>query len=303
VGRSGRLCPPDAMVARILGIILPVFVVILVGYFYARRVHPDMSQVNRLSMVILGPALIFSALASKDFDIAANLSLMAGSVGVVLGSGLLAWPVARLAKVDYRTLVPTAMFNNCGNMGLPLAVLAFGQAGFSAMVALFTISNLLQFTLGIRIIDHHAKFWHFLRSPMVWATALGFAFALTHPPMPEWAYTGIRMVGDAMIPVMLISLGVRLYEVRWDDWRIGVIGGIACPVTGLVMALVLAPVLGLSETQRGLLVLFGALPPAVLNFMVAEQLRHEPGKVASIVLIGNVMSVIFVPVGLALAIQ
>ncbi len=290
------------MIARILGIILPVFVVILVGYLYARRVRPDMSEVNRLSMVILGPALVFSALASKEFDLAANVSLIAASVGVVLGSGLLAWPVARMFKYDYRTLVPTAMFNNCGNMGLPLAVLAFGQAGFSAMVALFTISNLLQFTLGVRVIDHHARFWQFLRNPMVWATVLGFVFAITRPPTPEWAYFGIKMVGDALIPVMLISLGVRLFEVRWDDWHIGVIGGIVCPVTGIAMALVLAPMLGLSEMQRGLLILFGSLPPAVLNFMVAEQMRQEPAKVASIVLIGNVMSVIFVPIGLALAI-
>src|SRR5512144_1442024 len=112
-----------------------------------------MAQVNRISMNILGPALVFSALASKEFDVGANALLMAASVGVVLGSGLLAWPVARILRVDYRTLVQTAMFNNCGNMGLPLAVLAFGQGGFSAMVALFTISNLLQFTVGIRIID------------------------------------------------------------------------------------------------------------------------------------------------------
>jgi predicted permease len=290
------------VVARILGIILPVFVVILVGYLYARRFKPDMSQVNHLSMLILGPALIFSALASKEFDLAANVWLIAGSVGVVLGSGLLAWPVARLMKVDVRTLVPTAMFNNCGNMGLPLAVLAFGPPGFSAMVALFTISNLLQFTLGIRIIDRHAKLWQFLRNPMVWATALGFAFAITRPPMPDWAYFGIKMVGDALIPVMLISLGVRLYEVRWDDWHIGVVGGILCPAAGIAMALVLAPVLGLSDTQRGLLILFGALPPAVLNFMVAEQFGQEPAKVASIVLIGNVLSVVFIPIGLALAI-
>ena len=50
------------------------------------------------------------------------------------------------------------MFNNCGNMGLPLAVLAFGEAGLSPMVALFTISNLLHFTLGVWIVDHHARF-------------------------------------------------------------------------------------------------------------------------------------------------
>ena len=291
------------MIERILGIILPVFVVILVGYLYARRVKPDMAQVNRIAMTILGPALVFSALASKEFDLRANALLMLGSVGVVLGSGLLAWPVAKLMRVDYRTLVPTAMFNNCGNMGLPLAVLAFGQAGFSAMVALFTISNLLQFTVGVRLIDHHAKLGHFLRNPMVWSTVLGFAFALAHPPMPDWVHFGIKMVGDALIPMMLLSLGVRLYEVRWDDWHLGVIGGIVCPVAGIAMALALAPLLGLDAMQRGLLILFGALPPAVLNFMVAEQFRQEPAKVASIVLIGNVLSVVFVPIGLALAIR
>jgi predicted permease len=59
----------------------------------------------------------------------------------------------------------------------------------------------------------------------------------------------------------------------------------------------------MSPTQTGLLYLFGALPPAVLNFMVAEQYRQEPSKVASIVLIGNVMSVLFIPVGLALALR
>ena len=67
------------------------------------------------------------------------------------------------------------------------------------------------------------------------------------------------------------------------------------------MAAVLAPLLALNSLQTGLLYLFGALPPAVLNFMVAEQYRQEPGKVASIVLIGNVLSVIFIPIGLALA--
>jgi predicted permease len=291
------------VIARILGIILPVFVVIVVGYLYARRVKPDMAQVNRISMTILAPALVFSALASKEFDLPANIVLMAGSVGVVLGSGLLAWPVARLLRVDYRTFVPAMMFNNCGNMGLPLAVLAYGQGGFSAMVALFVISNLLQFTLGTWLIDHRARFGSLLRNPMVWSTILGFAFALTHPPMPDWMQYGIKMVGDALIPMMLLSLGVRLYEVRWNDWHLGVIGGIVCPMTGIVMALVLAPLLGLDPMQRGLLILFGALPPAVLNFMVAEQYKQEPAKVASIVLIGNVLSIVFVPIGLALAIQ
>jgi len=291
------------MLMRLLGIILTVFTIVALGFVYARRAKPDMAQVNRLSMMILAPALVFSALASRSFDVAENRGVMLGALGVVLGSGLLAWPVARAMKVDYRTFVPPMMFNNCGNMGLPLAVLAFVDAGFTAMVALFAISNLLQFTLGTWLIDHNARFRSLLANPMVWSTFLGFAVALTHPPIPEWLMQAIRITGDGLIPLMLISLGVRLAAVRWSDWRLGVIGGIVCPVTGIVTALLLSPLLGLDARQQGLLVLFGCLPPAVLNFMVAEQFRQEPAKVASIVLIGNMLAVAFVPIGVAIALH
>ena len=291
------------MLQRILSIILPVFSVIALGWLYARRVKPDMTIVNRISMNVLAPALVFSALASRDFDMAANRMLLVGSIGVVLGSGLLAWPFARLLHANARTFVPPMMFNNCGNMGLPLAALAYGAVGFSPMVALFTISNLLHFTLGIWIIDHRARFGNLLRNPIVISTVLGFVFAATHPPIPEWLSVAIKLVGDALIPMMLLSLGVRLYEASFRDWRIGVIGGIVCPLTGIAIAALLASLLDLDPTQQGLLILFGSLPPAVLNFMVAEQFRQEPGKVASIVLIGNLLSIVFVPLGLGIALR
>jgi len=291
------------MLVRILGIILPVFSVVALGWLYAARVKPDLGWVNRINIAVLLPALIFSALASKDFELAANVPLIAGSIGVVLGSGLLAWPFAKLLHQDPRTWVPPMMFNNCGNMGLPLAYLSFGQQGLSAMVTLFTISNLAHFTLGVHIVKRDAALWPILRSPMVVATFLGFAFALLHPPMPEWLTLAIKMVGDAAIPLMLISLGARLAETRFDDWQLGVVGGLVCPLTGIAIAGLLTLVLDLDTTQQGLLFIFGSLPPAVLNFMVAEQYRQEPSKVASIVLVGNMMAVLFVPLGLSLALH
>ena len=138
---------------------------------------------------------------------------------------------------------------------------------------------------------------------MVIATFAGFAFALLRPEAPEWLMLTIKITGDAMIPLMLISLGVRMATVTWGGWNLGVIGALVCPLTGIAMAALLSPVLGLDPTQQGLLILFGCLPPAVLNFMVAEQYRQEPAKVASIVLIGNVMSAAFIPIGLAIALH
>ena len=167
------------------------------------------------------------------------------------------------------------------------------------MVALFTISNLLHFTLGVWIINHHARFRNLLRNPMVIATILGFGFALWRSADTQWLAVAIKMVGDALIPMMLLSLGVRLFEVRWDDWQLGLIGGIVCPLTGMAVATLFSSVVEMDRMQHGLLLLFGCLPPAVLNFMVAEQFRQEPPTVASIVLIGNLLSIVFVLSGSA----
>jgi malate permease and related proteins len=71
------------LIQRVLGIILPVFSIILLGYIYARRENPDMTWVNRINVNVRTPALIFTALASKDFDLATHAVLILGAVGVV----------------------------------------------------------------------------------------------------------------------------------------------------------------------------------------------------------------------------
>ncbi len=50
--------------------------------------------------------------------------------------------------------------------------------------------------------------------------------------------------------------------------------------------------------QDGQLLLFAALPPAVLNYLIAERYDQEPEQVATLVLIGNLGSLVAVPVAL-----
>ncbi len=292
---------------RILGIILPVFIIIALGYTYARwrgdSVKADMAAVNRVSMDVLCPLLVFTALAAKDFDIAHNGTLILAGGLISLGSGLLAWPVARMFGYDARSFVPPMMYNNCGNMGLPLAVLAFGTAGLSSAVALFMACNLVYFSIGIKIIeigrtDAPTSSWKFLLSPMMIAMLVGMAFAAVHIVLPNPLFQALKMLGEACIPIMLFSLGVRMMDVSFKSWRIGLVGAIVCPVAGLAMAWLLDGVLSMMPAQRGQMYLFAALPPAVFCFMVAEQYKQEPDKVASIVLLGNLAALVFVPAGL-----
>jgi len=291
------------MLLRIFSIILPVFLIVAVGWLYGARRRPDMRAVNQLNMEVCVPLLVFSALAAKDFDLLAQWKLVLASFAVILLSGLIAWPVARLFRISARTLLPPMMFNNNGNMGLPLALLAFGQAGFSAFVVPFAISNLLHFTLGAYLFSKETKFAGLLRNSIVISSGLGVACGLLQLSPPDWLMMGIRMLGNASIPLMLFALGVRMSSANLSGWRSGILGAVLCPLTGIVAALLMVSMLDLSPLQTQLLYLFGALPPAVLNFLMAEHYQREPERMASIVLIGNLASLLFVPLGLWLALR
>ena len=292
---------------RIAGIILPVFLIIAAGYGYARLRGPvvktDLTSVNRLSIELLCPLLLFSALAAKEFDLVANLPLLAAGALIALGSGLIAWPVARLLGYDPRTLVPPMIYNNCGNMGLPLAVLAFGPTGLSEAVAMFMACSLVYFTVGIRIMESgrsgpRRATLKMFASPMMAAMLLGMVFAAFRIPLPAALLQAMRMMGEAGIPLMLLALGVRMTDVSLQSWRIGLVGAVLCPLSGLAVAEVLTMLLPLTDMQRGQMFLFAALPPAVFCFMVAENYNQEPERVAAIVLLGNFAALAFVPLGL-----
>lgn len=295
------------IIERIITIILPVFIIIGIGYGYARyrgeTVKEEMVPVNRICVGVLSPLLVFTALAAKEFDLLHNIWLMVAGVAIAAGSGLLAWPLARLFKVDVRTLVPTMMYNNCGNMGLPLAVLAFGAQGLSPAVVLFMACNLVYFTVGIKIVQwrhptHVGSTLKLFTSPMMLSMLIGMSFALFGWHLPTFLFTALKMVGDASIPMMLFALGVRMTDIHVSSWRIGAVGAAICPIVGLAMALLLDQMLPLTTAQRGQMYLFAALPPAVFCFLLAEEYQQEPDKVAAMVLVGNLAAVLFVPLGL-----
>jgi predicted permease len=299
------------VLARVVSIVLPVFVVIAAGYLYAsirgERVRAEMGALNGINLNVLSPLMCFTALAAKEFDLAAHVPLLYGAVIVIAVSGLIAWPVARIAGFDPRTFVPPMMFNNCGNMGLLLAGLAFGQVGLGAMVTMFMVCNLLQFTVGVRIVSHGRVPWsqslRLFLSPVIMGIAAGLIFAITRIHLPDWLFTPLKLLGDAGIAMILFSLGIRLVDVRLRGWPIWVTGAVVCPLAGLVGAYVADMLFGLERDVRAQLLLFAVLPPAVLNFMVAELYQQEPAKVASIVMLGNVAAIVFVPIGLTLGLS
>ena len=288
------------MLIRIVEILFPLFAITALGYVVGRRMKPDLSQANKLNMDVFVPALVFAALANKAFDISAFLPLVVAVSLIVVGSGLVAWALARALGMQAKTLVPPIMFNNCGNLGLPLAVLTFGETALAPMVVMFMVSNLVHFSFGAWLLDHRVRLLTVWKVPSVLATFLGLSVSLSHFEVWPPLLIAIRMLGEISIPLMLFGLGVRLADSRISAVGIGVFGALARPLIGLALAWAVLQLVELPAREQALLLVFGALPPAVLNFMFAERYQQEPGKVASMVLIGNLAAVVFLPLALAL---
>ena len=291
----------DIILDRILGSVIPVLIVVLIGYAYGRWRKPDMSMINKLCMELLVPILIFSVLAGKDVQLDEYVTLALGVVCIILGCGLITWLLCLLFKIESKTFVPPMMFTNTGNLAFPLVLLAFGQEAMPAIVIVFIVSQFLHFSLGFYILDREAKIINPISAPTILATMLGMTFALTPVEVNETILVPLDFLANTGVTLVLFALGIRMNSVSNHDLKIAVLGAIWCPLISLLIAFLLKPLLDLNPIQWSVFLLFAALPPAVLCFMLAEQYKQEPTRVASIVLIGNIAAIVWVPLALALA--
>ncbi|ATJ81204.1 AEC family transporter [Halomonas beimenensis] len=291
------------MIGQILATLLPVFLIAGCGTLYGRYRRPDIRGLNTLNMELFVPMLVFAVLADREAPLTDYARLALAATVVVLGSGLVLWPLVRLLRLETKTFLPPMMFNNSGNMGIPLIVLAFGEAALPAAVVVFIVEMLLHFSVGLYMLDPRTPLWRLLRMPIVLASIAGLGLNLGGIALPGWLLESLDMLGGVCIPLMLFALGVRMLDIDFDDWRTGLLGAVLCPLSGLVLAWPMILWLDLSGIAAASLWVFAALPPAVLNYLVAEQYRQEPHRVASLVLIGNLGSLVVMPLVLWLVFE
>lgn len=287
------------LIERIFLTVFPLVAIVSTGFFYARRRKADMTVANQVNIDVFIPALIFAVLSAKSFELVKYQELAIGAAIVILGSGVLLFPLCKLLRIQPKTFIPPMMFINSGNLGIPLIVLAFGEHALPAAVVMFLVANVLHFTVGIYILDHKTRLINLVRMPIILATILGLIWSGFELPLNKAVHTSIDMLGQISIPLMLFALGVRMTSVDFSSWHIGAISAVLCPASGIAIALLGQLFLQLDSTQFAYLILFSALPPAVLNYMVAERYNQEPHQVASIVLLGNMGSLIIIPATLA----
>jgi predicted permease len=291
------------MIQQVFSVVAPLFIIAAVGYFYGSRVRPEMRITNQLVMDVFMPALIFHVMIQDNFYPLQYINLVGAGIMLMLLSGLAAFALSKMVGFSWRAFTPPAMFSNWANLGLPLYVFALGDEALGAGVMLVVAGNLLCFTIGTYIYSGKLSGFEVLRTPIIIAVLLGGVINALDLSLPSTIDLSIEMLGRVAIPLMLFSLGVRLTRVSWNDSTPGLVMAAFCPVVGISLAVVICQIVPMNTLHQSVLILFGALPPAVINFMLAEQYNRDPEAVASMVLIGNIASVITLPLALLLVLS
>ncbi|MGB1800490.1 MAG: AEC family transporter [Gammaproteobacteria bacterium] len=286
---------------RIFEITFPIFVIILAGLLYARKFKPDMTLPNKLNMDVFIPCLLFSVIYEKA-GVSALFSNLALAIAlVILLSGLVAFVVSKLLNIQAKTLCPSIMFANAGNMGLPLVVLSFGDVALPAAVVCFVVCNFFHITIVSYWLGKHTNIFRAFFTPMIMTVIFAVILSVLKVKIPNVVLEPIRMVGNICVPLMLFALGTRLIDMKLSEWKTGMLAALLAPICGTAIVLALLPFIELTKLEQGALFLFGALPPAVINYIFAEHYKQEPSKVAAMVIFGNAFCIISIPLALAYA--
>lgn len=286
------------MIYKIIEILFPVFIIVLIGIFYAKRVKIDIDSINKINLDIFIPFLIFYSISSKLPNISVLGYFSLGAVIIVFGSGLILYPFIKLMKIDINSFLPAMMFNNSINLGLPLALLSFGQEAMALFIALSLVQVIGQFTVAEMMYGGKIDIKAMFKNPVIIATFFGLLFNYFNISFSSTINVTFELLSQVAIPLILFALGVRLSTVKLENIKIGIIGAILCPLSGLIMAFLAIYLFEYSELQQKLLILFGLLPTAVLNAILAEKYNKDSSMVASIVAIGNLFTIIYMPIAL-----
>ena len=292
-----------SLILKVLEIVAPVLILAGIGFAWVRLGFEYRLQfVTRLAMTLALPCLIFTALVNTTLSPAALTRLTLASVLAYLAITVLVLLGVRLARLDRRTFAAPLIFGNTGNLGLPLALFAFGETGLEYAVVVFAVMALFSFTYGIWLVAGTGSLGKAVSEPLMWATVLGALFLWQGWRLPRFADNTLALIGQMAIPLMLITLGVAVARLSPGGIGRAIILSLVKLALCLGCAWAVAEWFALDPVASGVLILQVATPVAVTSYLLAEKFGADAQAVAGLVVVSTLMAIGALPLLLALLI-
>ena len=288
-----------ASMSNIISIVLPTFATIAIGYLFGRVSRADVHGITDVAMYITLPALAFTSMLSRPIQAADAARLWGAAVLLAVGGWALAWVTFRLLRQEHSGLYLPVMFMNNVNIPFPIVYMAFGDEGL-AVATLFYIPNaILIYTLGVHIAckagSWRAGLKEVLGIPLIYAAVVGLILNLAHVQPPALLVDTLEFVGQAAVPLILITAGVNLAGIRPTALVTAALASLLRMGGGFLVGLALVPLFAFTGVDRAVVLFESAMPSAVFTSILCAKYRNEEALVSSVVLITTLASVVTVP--------
>lgn len=292
-----------------LTVVLPIFLVAGAGAVLQRVRPGPLGMLAPAALYIFAPALALDGLLRTQLPLDVLLRIVASAGAVVLVMAVVSWMVSRILRLDRTTesgFVLTGTFGNAGNMGIPVAFLAFGDDGLAVAIMVFITQSSISWPVGIYIAARgRARGWAPLliavKAPVLYAVPVALVVRVLDWTLPVTIDRPIGLLADAAIPGMLLVLGYQLAQ----GIELKRPGGIAAAlatrlIAGAAAGAVIATLFGLDGHVRNTVVLIAAMPAAVFVTILATEYQTVPRFVASVVVVGTIASLVTLTVVIGL---
>jgi predicted permease len=288
------------LILTVFEVVAPVFILASIGFAWVKLGFDYRIEfVTRLAMTLSVPCLIFVALMQTEIAPDALTTVFFATIATYGLITLGCFAVVKLAGLDIRTFLAPLIFGNTGNLGLPLALFAFGDEGLGYAVVIFAMMGMYSFTFGVWLVSGGGDLRKVVQEPLVGATLLGALFLWQGWQTPTFLTNTIELIGQMAIPLMLITLGVavarlKLKAVSQAMW----LSAVKVLLCGAV-ALGAGVYFELPDVALAVLVLQAVTPVAVTSYLLAAKYEADADPVAGLVVVSTLMSVGFIPLVLA----
>jgi predicted permease len=283
---------------NLLNIILPTFIVILIGFFFGRVRKVDMSAVVDIAIYIGLPALVFTSMLKKQIVLEDAMKVWASALIIMIGCGAVAWLVFTALKKEHSGLYIPISIMNTVNIPFPIIYLAFGVEGLFAATLFYIPNALLVFTLGVYIASK--KHWkesvrEIFKVPLIYAAILGLLCNLLRIEVPEIIVRPLNFIGLMALPLILITLGYNLSRIKIASFPTTLLASFLRMGVGIVLGIMMAYLFDLSGILRSVVILNSAMPAAVMSSVLATKYDNEADLVSSVVFVTTIISLITIP--------
>lgn len=281
-----------------LDILGPVAVLVAIGWLVGRRLRIAPEPLAKLAYWVIGPAFMFDALAHAGLSNASLVRVASASTIPLVVAGVVAVGLTvGVGRPRRATVVTASVYGNTGNFGLAIVIFTFDDRALPYAAVALVVVNTVGLVVGVASSTGGLHgVMRALTAPMTLVVVPALVLNGTSSTLPPILDRSIGLLADAIIPLMLITLGIQLERMGVPRIDGDVVRALSvkllvqpCAAVAAVSLLDLGPVAG------GAVVLQAAMPAAVFTAVLAIEQDTRPREAATIVLVGSVAAMLTLP--------